>query len=250
MKRRNLWLGLVLIMIAAVGLSACGEPPPPQEKPEPVELVDQGDGRNLVILTEKAAERLDIQTDTVREEQIFLIRELGGEVTEIGSADEALVMVSLSSEEAVMVDLNVPALIFPLVGDDAEDDDTEEGFMAELDELPGLDDAEDNGVTKLYYSVKNTEAGLVTGQRLMVELPLKGDEGPQLVVPVASLLYDLNGETWIYISPAPLQFLREQVVVDYIMDDMVVLVAGPPVGTKVAIVGVPELHGADTGVGK
>ena len=250
MKRRNLWIGLVVIMIAALGLSACGEPPPPQEKPEPVELVDQGDGRNLVILTEKAAERLDIQTDIVREEQIMLTRSYGGEVTEIGAGSGAMVMVSLTTEEMGMVNTEVSALVLLLDGDDPEDDDSEEGFMAEFDELPGLDDDEDDEVAKLYYSVVNTEAGLVTGQRLIVELPLKGDGGPQLVVPVASLLYDLNGETWIYISPEPLQFLRFPVVVDYIKDDMVVLVAGPPVGTIVAIVGVPELHGADTGVGK
>ena len=249
MKRRNLWIGLVVIMIAALGLSACGQEPT-QEKIEPVELVDQGDGRNLVILTEKAAERLDIQTDTVREEQILLLSTYGGEVTETGSADEALVMVSLSSDQAVLVDPHGPAFVSLLDADDPEDSDEGEGLIAELDELPGLDDAEDNGVTKLYYSVKNTEAGLVTGQRLMVEISLKGDGGPQLVVPVAALLYDLNGETWIYISPEPLPFLRLPVVVDYIKDDMVILVAGPPVGTKVAIVGVAELHGADTGVGK
>ncbi len=249
MKRRNLWIGLVVIMIAALGLSACGQEPT-QEKIEPVELVDQGDGRNLVILTEKAAERLDIQTDIVREEQIMLTRSFGGEVTEIGAGSGAMVMVSLTTEEMGMVNTEVPALVLLLDGDDPEDDDSEEGFIAELDELPGLDDDEDNGVAKLYYSVVNTEAGLVTGQRLIVELPLKGDGGPQLVVPVAALLYGLNGETWIYISPEPLQFLRVPVVVDYIKDDMVVLVDGPPAGTKVAIVGVAELHGADTGVGK
>lgn len=149
-----------------------------------------------------------------------------------------------------MVDPNVPALIFLLVGDDPEDDDNGEGLMAELDELPGLDDAEDNGVANLYYSVMDAEAGLVTGQRLMVEVSLKGDEGPKLVVPFASLIYDLNGETWIYISPEPLQFLREQVVVDYIKDNLVVLKEGPPAGTKVVTVGVAELHGSDTGVGK
>ena len=249
MKRSNLWLGLVLIMIVTLGLSAC-TPEPTPEKIEPVELIDQGDGRNLVILTEKAAERLDIQTDLVSEEQILVTRTVGGEVTESGAVSGALVMVSLSAEEAVTVNTDVPAHVFPLDGDDAEDDDDQDGLMAEFDELPGLDDAEDNGVANLYYSVMDAGAGLVTGQRLMVELPLKGDEGPQLVVPVASLLYDLNGETWIYISPEPLQFLRVPVVVDYIKDDMVVLVAGPPVGTKVAIVGVAELHGADTGVGK
>ena len=249
MKRRNLWIGLVVIMIAALGLSACGQEPT-QVEIEPVELVDQGDGRNLVILTEKAAERLDIQTDIVREEQIMITRSFGGEVTEIGAGSGAMVMVSLTTDEMGMVNTEVSALVLLLDGDDPEDDDTDEGFMAELDELPGLDDDEDNGVAKLYYSVVNTEAGLVTGQRLIVELPLKGDGGPQLVVPVAALLYGLNGETWIYISPEPLQFLRVPVVVDYIKDDMVVLVDGPPAGTKVAIVGVAELHGADTGVGK
>jgi multidrug efflux pump subunit AcrA (membrane-fusion protein) len=249
MKRRNLWIGLVVIMIAALGLSACGQEPT-QEKIEPVELVDQGDGRNLVILTEKAAERLDIQTDTVREEQVLVTRSYGGEVTEASAGSGAMVMVSLTTEEMGMVDADVPALVFPLDGDDAEDSDEDEGFMAELDELPGMDDAEDNGVTTLYYLVKDSEAGLVTGQRLIVELSLKGDDGPQLVVPVASLIYGLNGETWIYISPEHLQFLRVPVVVDYIIGDMVVLVDGPNAGTKVVIVGVPELHGADTGVGK
>ena len=149
-----------------------------------------------------------------------------------------------------MVNPDVPAFVFPLDGDDAEDDDTETGLMAELDELPGMDDSEDGGVTTLYYSVKDSEAGLVAGQRLVVEVSLNGDQGPQLVVPVASLIYGLNGETWIYISPESLQFLRVPVVVDYIKDDLVVLKEGPSAGTKVVVVGVPELHGADTGVGK
>lgn len=249
MKRRNLWIGLVVIMIAALGLSACGQETT-EEKSEPVELVDQGDGRNLVILTEKAAERLDIQTDTVREEQVLVTRSYGGEVTEASAGSGAMVMVSLTSEEMGMVNPDVPAFVFPLDGDDVEDSDVDEGFMAELDELPGMDDSEDNGVTTLYYLVKDSEAGLVIGQRLMVELSLKGDDGPQLVVPVASLIYGLNGETWIYISPEHLQFLRVPVVVNYIIDDMVVLVDGPTVGTNVVTVGVPELHGADTGVGK
>jgi multidrug efflux pump subunit AcrA (membrane-fusion protein) len=249
MKRSNLWLGLVLIMVVALGLSACASTPEPEEV-APVELVDQGDGFNLVILTEKAAERLDIQTDTVREEEIGETRSYGGEVTEASAGSGAIIMVSLTSEEMSMINPDVPAQVFPLEGDDPEDSDDIDGLVAELDELPGMDDAEDNGVETLYYSVKDSEAGLVTGQRTVVEVSLKGDKGPQLNVPVASLLYDLNGETWIYISPEPLQFLRVPVVVDYILDDMVVLLEGPPAGTKVAVVGVAELHGADTGVGK
>lgn len=250
MKRRNLWLGLVVIMISALGLSACGQEPTP-EKIEPAKLVDQGDGRNLVILTEKAAERLGIQTDTVREEQIMLTRTVGGEVTEIGTSNEAMVMVSLSAEEVVKVDPSVPARVLPLDLDDPEDsDDGTAGFTAELDELPGLDDSEDNGEANLYYAVNNPEHGLVAGQRLLVELSLMRDKAAKLVVPVAALIYGVNGEAWIYISPEPLHFLRYAVQVDYIQDDMVVLLEGPPAGTEVATVGVAELHGTDTGVGK
>jgi hypothetical protein len=250
MINRNPWFGLVIILIAALGLAACGQEPT-YEKIEPAELVDQGDGRNLVILTEKAAERLDIQTETVREESIHLTRTYGGQVSKSSGDSAAMVMVSLTEEEKGMVDTNFPALIIPLEDDDEEDSDEEEsGFSAEFDELPGLDDAEDSGTTTLTYFVMDEEANLVDGQRLMIELAMKGGNGPRLVVPFASLLYDIYGETWIYISPEPLQFLRVPVVVDYIEDDLVVLSEGPEVGTKVVTVGVAELHGTDTGVGK
>jgi hypothetical protein len=249
MNHRNIMLGLVLIMIAALGLAACGSPPT-HEKVEPAELVDQGDGRNLVILTERAAERLGVQTDTIREEQITVKRNFGGEVTEASADSGAIVMVNLTSDERSMVNQDVPALVFPLGSDDPEDDDSVQGLSAELDELVGLDDSEDSAEATLYYTVSDPQAGLVTGQRLVVEVSMQGDVGPRLVVPTSALLYDLNGETWIYTSPESLHFLREPVVVDYILGDKVILKEGPPVGTVVATLAVPELFGADTGVGK
>jgi hypothetical protein len=54
----------------------------------------------------------------------------------------------------------------------------------------------------------------------------------------------------MYISPAPLTYVREPITVDYIEGDMVVLVDGPAAGTEVVTVGVAELYGADTGIGK
>ena len=171
-------------------------------------------------------------------------------MTEASAGSGTMIMVSLTSEEMSMIDHDVPAEVFPLGFDDEEDSDLEEGFMAELDEQPGMDDDEDSVITTLYYSIADSDTGLVTGQRAQVEVSLVGDKGPQLTVPVAALLYDLNGNTWIYINPEPLQFLRVPVVVDYILEDTVVLLEGPPAGTKVAVVGVAELHGADTGVGK
>lgn len=76
------------------------------------------------------------------------------------------------------------------------------------------------------------------------------DGTPRLVVPYAAVIYDLNGGTWLYASPEALTFVRTPITVDYIEGDIAVLIEGPPVGTEVATVGVAELYGADTGIGK
>jgi hypothetical protein len=76
------------------------------------------------------------------------------------------------------------------------------------------------------------------------------DGAQQLVVPYSSVIYDLEGATWIYISPQPLTYVREPITIDHIDGDMVFLTEGPATGTEVVTVGVPELYGADTGIGK
>jgi hypothetical protein len=248
MKHRNLWFGLVIILIAAVGLTACSSGSD-YEYIEPAEKVDQGDGRYLLILMERAVERLGIETDNVVEEEIAMTRTFGGEVMEASADGGAMVMVSLTTDELGTIDPNGSVVVFPLDDDDAEDDD-DEGFEAEWDEMPGMDDDDDeDGVTKtVFYSVDG--ADLATGQRLMVEVSLLGDEDSRLVVPYSSLIYDIYGETWVYVNPEPFHFLRVPVVVDFIQGEKVVLIDGPAAGTKVVTVGVAELHGTDTGVGK
>ena len=72
----------------------------------------------------------------------------------------------------------------------------------------------------------------------------------RLVIPYASVIYGLNGETWAYTNPEPLTFIRESLTVDFIEGEMAVLIDGPAPGTVLATVGVAELYGIDTGVGK
>jgi len=90
-------------------------------------------------------------------------------------------------------------------------------------------------------------------ERLDIQTTLVREEeidGEQrLVIPYSALIYGLNGETWAYISSERLTYVRDPIIVDYIEGDIVVLVAGPPVGTEVVTVGVAELYGTDTGVG-
>ena len=76
-----------------------------------------------------------------------------------------------------------------------------------------------------------------------------GNEMQRKVVPYAAVIYGLNGETWVYISPEPLLFVRQPVSVDYIEGDTVVLSDGPPLGTVVVTAGAAELFGIEFGVG-
>lgn len=71
-----------------------------------------------------------------------------------------------------------------------------------------------------------------------------------LIIPYSALIYDLNGQTWVYVNPEGLTYYREPITVDHIDGDEVFAKEGPEAGTRVVTVGVAELYGADTGVGK
>ena len=81
------------------------------------------------------------------------------------------------------------------------------------------------------------------------EMKVKRSASERKVVPYSSLIYDPNGQTWIYKSPKPLTFVRHKVEVDYIEGKMAVLNDGPPTDTVVASLGVAELYGTETGIG-
>jgi hypothetical protein len=96
-------------------------------------------------------------------------------------------------------------------------------------------------------------------QRLDVQTqPVAGAPGaapapgtvPLAAVPVRALVYDPEGRSWVYTSPAPLTFVRAPVVLDHVEADLAVLKQGPPLGTDVVTVGAPELLGTEYGVGE
>lgn len=146
MNLKTRWLMLILLLIAAPLISSCSDQASATKiEPAIVEAVE-GTEFNRVILTQKAAERLGIQTEEISE-------------VEINGADE-------------------------------------------------------------------------------------------LVVPYSAILYGLFGETWVYTQIGENTYTRAPITVDYIQDDMVVLHDGPAVGVEVVTIGVAELFGTDTGVGK
>jgi hypothetical protein len=69
-------------------------------------------------------------------------------------------------------------------------------------------------------------------------------------VPYAAVIYDIEGNTWIYTSPAPLTFVREQIVIDHIEGDTAFLAESLPGELNVVTMGVIEIYGTETGVSK
>lgn len=220
---------------------------------EPIE----GSDLKRVVLTERAASRLDIQTAAVREEPVARTRTVGGEVVALPGANAAAlgavwVRVRLNQSDLNQVDQAQPVRVLPLDDeDDGEDED--DGWEAEENEPPeGVDDDEDSGAGEgvLYFVVGKAANGLVAGQRVWVQLSLLGSGMPRRIVPYASVIYDVNGGAWVYTSPEPLVFIRQSIRIDYIEGDLAFLTEGPPAGTQVVTVGGALLLGAETGVSK
>jgi len=71
----------------------------------------------------------------------------------------------------------------------------------------------------------------------------------RLTVPYSSILYDSQGQVWVYKNSRNSTFIRHKVEVDYIKGNTVYLIEGPPAGTKVISIGVAEVYGAEFEVG-
>lgn len=76
-------------------------------------------------------------------------------------------------------------------------------------------------------------------------VPASGTE-----VPYAAVIYDIEGNTWIYTMPEPLTFVREQIVIDHIEGDKAILSESLSSDLNVVTVGVAEIYGTETGVSK
>ena len=74
--------------------------------------------------------------------------------------------------------------------------------------------------------------------------------GPRVAIPHSAVIYDAEGGTWVYVSPAPDTFIRKHVVIDFMNADHIFLSSGVTANDTVVTVGVPELQGAEFGVGE
>lgn len=86
-------------------------------------------------------------------------------------------------------------------------------------------------------------------ERLDIQTAPVEELGNRFVVPSAAVLVDPNGDFWVYTSPEPLVFLRQQIRIEHEDGGQAFLSRGLPAGTDVVIVGVAELYGAEFEIG-
>lgn len=270
MKKTLIWI----IVGTTFLLSACVANSETLETVEHFTLVPvEGTEFNVISLTQKAAQRLDIQLGVVREEAVTQKQSYAGIVVEsppfesvppqmpvIGSIDtialesqkpttftELWVRVSLTMSELDEISRDEFALVFPLGDTNAVGlsfTEIDIGGLA-LDNLkPDISQE-----TSLYFKMEGSDHGFLPGQRVLVELAKQGNGTQKKVVPFGALIYGLHGETWIYTNPAALTYVRVPVVIDFIDGDNVVFADGPEVGTAIVITGAAMLYGAESGVG-
>jgi cobalt-zinc-cadmium efflux system membrane fusion protein len=154
------------------------------------------------------------------------------------------VRVALNDSDLKKVDRQQPArVLVGTAGDSA-------GLSAHVVATPSGEAAAGYAGGALYYDPDRKDHGLTLGKRVRVELPLIGTGAHRLVVPYQAVIYDLNGDSWVYTNPEPLIFVRAAVEIDYVEADLAVLAKSPPAGTAVVTIGAAELYGAEFGVGE
>jgi hypothetical protein len=86
-------------------------------------------------------------------------------------------------------------------------------------------------------------------ERLGVKtVPVRSDpSSSRAVIPYAAVLYDPDGSTWTYASPARRVYQRKDITVARIHGDAAVLSSGPRVGTVVVTNGATEIWGVEYG---
>lgn len=103
--------------------------------------------------------------------------------------------------------------------------------------------------TDLHRVTLTPEASARLGVRTEPVRAASGATAGSTVIPLAAVLYDPEGKTWIYTSPTPRTFVRARVTIDHASGTLAHLREGPPPGTPVVTVGAAELFGAEYGVG-
>jgi RND family efflux transporter MFP subunit len=159
---------------------------------------------------------------------------------ELAQIDTLWVRVAVYAGDAGDVDPGAHVTVRPL-GDDAPP------IEAEPVVAPLRGDASAASID-LHYALSSPGAELRPGERVLVELALRGTQSG-LVVPDTAILYDIQGDTWIYEDLGDHTYARRRVQVARHAGERAVIGRGLAEGAKVVTAGAAELFGTEFGAG-
>jgi hypothetical protein len=270
MLRRDRWMvSAAALVIAGVAPSGgLGGRAALAEEPAKLEEVP-GSPLKRVVLTEKAAERLAVATEPVREEPVARWMMVSGEVEAAKAGLTAgtapvLVRVPLPGDQAGAG--GQATLVLSIVGKDQGGAGQEGQGPAVPGSAfilpPGADDRASIPARPMevappaadakaqYYQVADTAGrGLAPGQDVHIRVAQPGSGAPQKVIPYSAVFYDAHGNIWAYTNPEPLVFVRQPVDVEHIEGDVAVLKEGSTVSGEVVTAGAAELWGIESEFG-
>lgn len=85
--------------------------------------------------------------------------------------------------------------------------------------------------------------------RLGIKMAAITEEAGSKVIPYSAVVYDENGATFAFTSPAAFTYVRSSITVATITGEKAFLTDGPATGTEVVTVGTAELYGTEQGLG-
>lgn len=99
----------------------------------------------------------------------------------------------------------------------------------------------------LYYALGNAGTSFRIGQRIAVELPAQGQTSG-LTIPSSSILRDIYGGEWVYVSTGKRSFERRRVEIASVQNGQALLARGLKPGMEVVTAGAAELFGTEFGI--
>ncbi len=163
----------------------------------------------------------------------------GTQLCEIASMDPLWVRVSVYVGDLPALSADRPARARRF---GARDD---ESFMLQPVSAPPTSSPMTSAVD-LYYSLDNSAVDHQPGERCVVDVPVVG-ESNAVVIPSIAVLYDIHGDTWVYIARSETVFVRRRVALRRIVDDLAIIADGVQKGERVVTNGSAELFGVEFG---
>jgi hypothetical protein len=137
-------------------------------------------------------------------------------------------------------------LLFPVMYGLAEEDEAESNEAVQVEETPGTD-----AKTLIFTEEALIHLGVKAEAVREREATHRGEaRGLRVAIPHSSMSYDASGHPWVYVREDADSFLRKSVEIDFMDADWIYLVSGLKAGDEVVTVGVPEMQGAEFGVGE